>query len=705
MLEPVELQVFPSSYNCLSWSEDGEIAVAAGQDVQILSPKINAKKAANDPVNSSTTDWDKTRFRVNSFTINEWPIVFPQPRDHFSIGAEQSTSNVVGLAWSPPGLAKYRRSTLAVLTSNLILSLWAFESGKWTRLAIVNRTLETFFRENIESNALNSQRFFRKDVEDKTARTRKTNIRSFTWMPPLKAPARNQLYPGPECRWGFALLAITNEDNDLIFLEVRLPDSEQDFPDPFRIDAKTAVSLPPELEGYSHSIRPGSLFASAVQSQVRMLSLASGPWLHHQTGGGEDGLVTATVNVAAMQGSSIRVVKLDVILEPEAQIIDGSGYKLISSAEENTAIAVSRLKRFSLTGPIQWAQEIASGKISMAVGAQSCLATLSDIPEGAYRGQGYDPDPSQVYAWPMNLESTNDTSINKQHYERISGMAVAIDPSSETPILHFGTTGGYTATGLIGNMESQSSAPWNIQVEDIRERFDIDRDLGGLAVSRAWGIASMQGLVAAAVTLHPGDMVEYRTNSEDRLTIVFSTANGQPNKLDGVSFLRDSPISSANFLTERRGVVLQYILREAVTKNTLPPKVLYAAACCAIVQSQSAELLANARKTLEKLSATTGVDLTDEIAKCSEPGSTIEAKSADVLGPSGEAVFEKCEVCDAGIVWDSAQEAQCATGHVFGMSLQTSIGKIDLANCPSSPVQPDVPGDSRTRGFKILLQV
>jgi hypothetical protein len=36
MLEPLELQIYPSSYNCISWSEDGEIAVAAGEYVQIL---------------------------------------------------------------------------------------------------------------------------------------------------------------------------------------------------------------------------------------------------------------------------------------------------------------------------------------------------------------------------------------------------------------------------------------------------------------------------------------------------------------------------------------------------------------------------------------------------------------------------------------------------------------------------------------------
>jgi len=36
MLENVQLPYFPSATNCLAWSEDGELAVAAGEYVHIL---------------------------------------------------------------------------------------------------------------------------------------------------------------------------------------------------------------------------------------------------------------------------------------------------------------------------------------------------------------------------------------------------------------------------------------------------------------------------------------------------------------------------------------------------------------------------------------------------------------------------------------------------------------------------------------------
>ncbi|KAL4778963.1 transcription factor IIIC subunit delta N-term-domain-containing protein [Aspergillus varians] len=673
MLESLELQVFPSAYNCVSWSEDGEIAVATGEYVHILTPKISSKREATGTAsNFSSTDWHRTRFRANVFTINEWPIMFPQPRDHFSIGAEQSLSTVVGVAWSPPGLAKYRRSVLAVLTSNMVLSIYAPAStlGKWTRITIVNKALENFFRESIENNTLTTrfQTFFRRDIEDKTPRTCKTNIRSFSWTPPLKIPAQNQLYPGPESRWGISLLGVTNDDNDLVFLQFQLPSPQQGSLETLHVEAVCAVPLP-NLTGYEQALRSGSMLFSAVQSQIRTLSLASGPWTYvsreNEING--EGPLSATVNMAAIQGTKLRVVKLSVGLEQRTCDLDKElRYNLTFNATENTAFPVARMVGFPFTGPIQWAHKVEPARITMAVGTVTGLSLL-DLPEHAYRGDDSEDSDTHAFYYPMHVDSDNDiTPTRAPRLERTSGMTIAIDPESETSILHFGSVGGYAAIKPLTGTDAPSRAPWNDQVDDIRERFDIDRDLGGLAVSRIWGLASMQGLITAVVTLHPGDMVEYRTNAEDRLTIVFFTANGQPANPDYVPFLRQSPTDSMQFMRERRDVVLQYILGNHVgTKNTLSPRVLYAAACCAIVQSQNAEIITNAQGVLKRLAAINGVDVADEIAKCSAPGSTIEAKPADILNATGGDIFEKCEVCEAGIVWYSAQEAQCATGHVF----------------------------------------
>ncbi|CBF82064.1 predicted protein [Aspergillus nidulans FGSC A4] len=656
MLDPIELQVFPSSYDCISWSEDGDIAVAAGEYVHILTPKLSSENEANGTSpNASSIEWHRIRFRANVFTINEWPIMFPQPRDHFSVGAEQSFSTVAGIGWSPPGLAKYRRSVLAVLTSNMVLTIYAPTNNpaKWTRIAIVNKSLEIFFHESIENGTPNLRtQSFRRDIEDNTARTRKTNIRSFTWLPPLKVPAKNELYPAPESRWGFFLLAVTNEDNDMVILQVQPSSSEQASQYPLRVNLVSTVSLPTSA-GFGPALQFNSLLAKAVRSQVRSLYLSSGPWLYQTEKGDRSGEfpIVATTNVATIQGVNLRVVRLSVNLElrnPDSH--DEPRYNLTFNASENVAIPVGRTD-LAFTGPIRWAQHAGTGRVSMAVGARAKLAWI-DIPESVYIEQDSEDNSTQFYGFPMMVESSDGvSSTSRALHERISGMTVTTGVEPRTPTLHLGSVGGYAAVMPLAASAELSIAPWNAEVEDIRERFDIDRDLGGLAIARIWGLVSQQELIAAAVTLHPGDMVEYRTNAEDRLTVVLSTATGQPVDPE------------------------RYILRNHTgTESALSPKVLYAAACCAIVQSQRAELIASAREVLKKLSASTGVHLSDEIARCSEPGSAIEAKPPETLNAPGGNIFEK-------------------------------FSEARPANDPKSAVQFDVSGNPRAWNLKALLQM
>ena len=129
----------PSCGDCLSWSEDGELAIAAGENVVILVPNLRPAHAVANP-------WIQVRIKVNQFTDGEWPR---QPLASFadmSIGEEQSNSHVVSITWSPPGLALHRRSVLAILTANHLLSFWASESDprdpdSWKRVLVVNNAL------------------------------------------------------------------------------------------------------------------------------------------------------------------------------------------------------------------------------------------------------------------------------------------------------------------------------------------------------------------------------------------------------------------------------------------------------------------------------------------------------------------------------------------------------------------------------------
>lgn len=225
-------------------------------------------------------------------------MVFPQNRDDFSIAAELSTSNVVGLAWSPPGLGRFRRCVLAVLTSNLILSLWepVGAKGQWARVAVVNHALHASQDNPTELEGIDF---------------RKTNIRSFSWCPPLKVPfydgGCSELPPSPECRWGMHVLAVANDVNDVILIRVqRLAP-----PDPLSRQyhcTKMALYGLEDEEQYP-SACPGSLFRAALELKTRVTSISCGPWLPVAN---EHSVITATAVVAALQGTRVRLLKATI---------------------------------------------------------------------------------------------------------------------------------------------------------------------------------------------------------------------------------------------------------------------------------------------------------------------------------------------------------------------------------------------------------
>ena len=197
MLPLTHLPVQPSSQDCLAWSSDGELAVAAGEEVYLLIPQIG-----------SPEPWTHLRLTVSKFTTEEWPHQEQASFKDMSIGEEQARATVTALAWSPPGLAKHRRSVLAVLTSNLILSLWACDSspadlGSWKRVLVVNKVLSS------------ESRF-------------EQRIRSMAWAPTNPQCVDRQT-PFSRHKWGIPLIAIADDCNGLYILTILSPFAGQSF--------------------------------------------------------------------------------------------------------------------------------------------------------------------------------------------------------------------------------------------------------------------------------------------------------------------------------------------------------------------------------------------------------------------------------------------------------------------------------------------
>lgn len=251
-------------------------------------------------------------------------------------------------------------------------------------------------------------------------------------------------------------------------------------------------------------------------------------------------------------------------------------------------------------------------------------------------------------------------------------MTATHDEQHDTCTLHIGTTGGLSAATSLDQLDAryQPEMPgWGKLVEDHLEQFDLNRDLGGQSVARIWGLASRRGVNAVIFSRHPTDMVEYRIASDEKSIIAFAASDPEREVDMQTLFAPQYGKRDLRSVQEHREAVTTYLLlgNEKAAENNENQKLIYAAACCAIVDGHGDSVRRQAQYVLKRLAALTGADMSEEISKWSADNPSISAKSTAQLNGPGGSIFERCEVCEAGIAWFAATEAQCANGHLFGM--------------------------------------
>jgi hypothetical protein len=239
------------------------------------------------------------------------------------------------IAWSPSGLARYRRSVLAVLTTNLVLSFYEPRGPqhKWTRVGILTSTLLQYFV-SLQADA------------SKINLLRKTRVRAFTWCSPLKDPSSFDV----ESRWGRHLLTVTTDDNDVVFVQMkRLPEST----DPAKLYSFEILSHIPMHEpvGRFPMINEGSLFAAAMDSRSRMTHVACGPWLESAVEGAPDHSYRAVAGV--VYGSSLKLVVVNANVVPSGE---GQSPPVRVSLLKLPDSLLDRLRigNVNFTGPLLW---------------------------------------------------------------------------------------------------------------------------------------------------------------------------------------------------------------------------------------------------------------------------------------------------------------------------------------------------------------
>ena len=162
--------------------------------------------------------------------------------------------------------------------------------------------------------------YFQQITDEESLRLRKALIRSFTWCPPVKVPvAQKDRTPysvlDTESRWGVQLLAVTNDDNDVISLQIQRSKTEPKAFNPYAIELLTVAPLH-DLAGNYSIMQPHSVFSTALKPRVRALQISCGPWLR-QTAESQQGAYSVTNNVAVVYGTKLKIVRLNLTLIPQ----------------------------------------------------------------------------------------------------------------------------------------------------------------------------------------------------------------------------------------------------------------------------------------------------------------------------------------------------------------------------------------------------
>lgn len=296
-------------------------------------------------------------------------------------------------------------------------------------------------------------------------------------------------------------------------------------------------------------------------------------------------------------------------------------------------------------------------------------------------------------------EYTNLGATYSQHNEPITGIVVPhhlASDSNDNRAVYLATLGFFSEAvplSTIGTPLEETLAkihpPWTDEMERHRQQYDLQYELGGFSLVRAWGLATFDGWTALAFTMHPGDTLEYTTRAEESTVIIFS--HPDPDTV----FPKPADISDERVAT-RRAEILDYILSSATSLrwcDLRSARLVYAACICAIYdihhakqqqQQPKFDFLNLARQALTHLSSTFNLPITEELTYCDaeqqqqpQPSNplTISPKPASLLEGAGGWIFEKCQTCfrrrnqNVGLSWRDENTAVCENGHTWSTSI------------------------------------
>ncbi|KAF2445474.1 hypothetical protein P171DRAFT_520254 [Karstenula rhodostoma CBS 690.94] len=477
MSDTTTIACWPACVDAIEWSYDGIIALASEEQVELLFPHTKSNDTEHD-----FSSWHHIPLAVSWFTATELPEKEAGPISTYSVGEEVSTSAPISIAWSPPGIAKHRRCALGVLTSSLVLSIWASE-GKiddevsWKRKLIINDALVLYFSSNL--NEVEST-LVHETVEKMRLRTR---IRCFAWAPSLPSPEPAAII-GTQTTWAQPIVAVANDDNQIAFVAIDTPATTLGAEEEWSGEALNHFSVTPDSENVFES---ADTFDEIMQQQRHVSRLAWSPWTvrgdwYHSV------LVYATnedvrARVITYSGETIGIGN-DEVIYPDIKLRYAGPMKWSSKIEDGDTVTLSL---FSLTNVVI---------LKISAGDAAIIARVEHDLDGRW-------DEMSAAVW---------------------------DHTAEDPTIHFASlqaTLSYTSRLQCSNnsLTPISNHPhWREQLWDTQALFSAQHELAGNVRSKVWGLSTspLGDFVAACSTVHPSDMIEYGPPNDRRTSIAIS---------------------------------------------------------------------------------------------------------------------------------------------------------------------------------------
>lgn len=263
----------------------------------------------------------------------------------------------MAISWSPPGPARHRRSLLAVLTTNLVLSIWASTKDQkdprsWERVMIVNNTAREYF-ERIQQHAGPEG-----SKSGETSRLR-ARIRAFSWSKACLMDGTkrdSQRYH----KWGLSVLAVANDNNEIVLLHFFTSDGLIETHTKQWHAEVLGHFRGPASSGTLPFLAPSSLLAVALNRRPFVSELSWSPWI--ATNG--RGMVAI---LSYLAGDKMRFGRVSIKnSEPVAgEFLAGNGLFTLEVDEQDLYLCNDHITAAVFTGPLRWYDKVCTSHMSL----------------------------------------------------------------------------------------------------------------------------------------------------------------------------------------------------------------------------------------------------------------------------------------------------------------------------------------------------